>query len=136
MNTHRTLLILKPDGYKRNLLIPILRDLEHCVRVARVETRYLTKGDVRFLYGRYAGKSFYLPLQLFMISGASMIMELVGNHAVSRVRKIVGEGGYPYPKNTIRGNYATATRRNVVHCSDCTESAVNELYHFFPEELE
>ena len=150
MNPHRTLLILKPDGYKRNLLVPVLsyispplcdqfvgpiRNVEYPVRVIRIETRRLTDKDVNFLYGRYKREEFYEDLRFFMVHGPSIIMDMVGNHAVSRVRRRVGEGGYPYPPVTIRGRWATSTRRNVVHCSDCTKSAVRELKYFFPKDL-
>lgn len=137
MNPHRTLLILKPDGYKRNLLIPVLSDLaaRASAQAVRIETRYLTNRDVRLLYGRYVGEPFYEPLRLFMVSGPSMIMELVGNHAVKRVRERVGEGN-PYSLGTIRARYASSIRRrNVVHCSDSTKTAARELGYFFPKEI-
>jgi len=127
-------MILKPDGFKRNLLGSILEELaSHYLapRVNKIETRCLTTQDVNFLYGRYKDKSFYVPLRNFMMSAPSIVMELAGNHAVSRVRKIVGDGGYPYPEDTIRGLYATSTRHNVVHCSDCTKAAADELWYFF-----
>ena len=125
-------MILKPDGCKRNLLGTVLRAVEHCVRVVRIKTHQFTDKDVRFLYGRYEGEDFYEPLRRFTISGPSIVMELVGNHAVSRVRKLVGEGGCPYPKDTIRGSLATVMPRNVVHCSDSAAAAKRELGHFFP----
>ena len=134
MNPHRTLLILKPDGYKRNLLGVVLRELEHCTRVVQIETRRLMSKDAQFLYEQHKGKDFYKPLHRFMISGPSIMVELMGNHAVSRVRKLVGEGGIPYPKHTIRGSLAAAMPRNVVHCSDSTAAAMRELAYFFPRD--
>lgn len=136
-NAHRTLLILKPDGYKRNLLAAVLTHLvKHAgVRVTRIETRRLTRADIKALYGIYRAEYFYQPLCEFMMSGPSVIMELVGNHAVKQVRKCVGVGD-PYPVGTIRGQLASSIkRRNVVHCSDSAKSAMVELRYFFPRDL-
>jgi len=135
-------MIIKPDGYSLNVLPLVLFRLEMLrpsrVRAIRIDTRRLTHRDVKFLYGRYAKEPFYKSNQQFMMSGPVMIIELVGNHAVSRVRKLVGEAkGLKYPAGTIRWQFASPTvkRRNVVHCSDSTENAMKELANFFPKEL-
>lgn len=137
MDPHRTLFILKPDGYKRNLLAPVLNKLlpEH-VRLIRIDTRYLRDDDVSHLYGRYENAPFYESLRNFMVSDPVIIMELAGHNAVHRVRKRVGEGKFPYPAGTIRACFGSRIRqRNVVHCSDSVPHAARELAYFFPKSI-
>jgi nucleoside-diphosphate kinase len=131
-NPHETFILLKPDGTKRQLLVELLLRLKiHRLRVLSLKTVQLTASCVTLLYGQYRRQPYYQDLKRFMRSGDCIAIRVAGRNAISRVRKMIGVGGFPYPKRTFRGTYATTQRRNVVHASDSAETAKKELGHFF-----
>lgn len=135
-----TLVILKPDGVKKNLLIEvILRFQKENLKVSNLKEMKLNKELLREHYSHLIDKPFYKDLETFMLSDYVDVMIVSGEDAISRVRKIVGATD---PKkaenNTIRGMYGDKENmmRNVIHASDTTINAFNEIKRFYKEELE
>ena len=87
-------------------------------------------------YAEHKGKSFYEPLLEFITSGPVVVLALEGFQAVKALRHMMGTTD---PLNaapgSIRGDFATQIRYNLVHGSDSPEHAEHELSLFFaPEE--
>ena len=137
--TEQTLVLIKPDGVKRNLIGEI---------ISRIETKgYVIKDIKKFTaskellaahYAEHEGKPFYEPLLEFMLSGPIVAMIAEGNRVIEGFRKLAGTTDPTTAEpGTIRGDLArdqgTKVVQNIVHGSDSPESAAREIAIFFPE---
>jgi nucleoside-diphosphate kinase len=134
----QTFVMIKPDGIQRRLVGDI---------IARFERAGITIKAMKFLqvsqelaekhYAIHKGKPFYDGLINYITSGPVCVIMLEGNHAISRVRTMVGNTD-PNQANpgTVRGDYAQEIGRNIVHASDAFETAKHEITLWFnPEEI-
>ncbi len=131
----RTLVLVKPDAFARKLTGEIIARLER-KGLALVALRQMTIGRelAERLYGEHAGKPFFEPLVGFITSGPLVAMVLEGEQAVQAVSQVVGAtDSLQASSGSIRGDYGTAVRQNVVHRSDSVQSAAREAGLFFPE---
>jgi nucleoside-diphosphate kinase len=129
----RTLVIIKPDGVKKNLIGEVIRRFEQeGLRVIGLKMLKLSKGQAQGFYQVHKDKPFFDPLTDFMSSGPIVVMVLEGERAIERVREIMGATD---PKKaapgTIRAQYADNIQENIVHGSDSPESAAYEIPYFF-----
>jgi nucleoside-diphosphate kinase len=129
----RTLVIVKPDGVKKNLIGEVIRRFEQeGLRVIGLKMLKLSKDQAQGFYQVHKDKPFFDPLTDFMSSGPIVVMVLEGERAIERVREIMGATD---PKKaapgTIRAQYADNIQENIVHGSDSPESAAYEIPYFF-----
>ena len=132
-----TLVLVKPDGVKRNLIGEI---------IARCEKKGYTVLSLKLLepsrdllaahYAEHEGKSFYEPLMEFMSSGPVVAIALQGQRVIEGFRTLAGPTDpTTAPPGTIRGDlgrdWGTTVVQNLVHGSDSTESAERELALWF-----
>ena len=133
----QTLVLIKPDGVKRNLIGEI---------VARIERKGYVVADIRKFqptrellaqhYAEHEGKHFYEPLVEFMLSGEVVAIRVAGNRVIEGFRSLAG-GTDPTAAapGTIRGDFARdwglKVQQNLVHGSDSEESAARELALWF-----
>ncbi|MGA5822134.1 nucleoside-diphosphate kinase [Kitasatospora sp. NPDC094028] len=133
--SQRTLVLLKPDAVRRGLAGEIISRIERKAgwQLAAVELRTFDREILEQHYAEHVGRPFYEPLLEFMTSGPSIALIVEGEEVVKGVRMLAGatnplEAG----AGTIRGDYATITRENLIHASDSPESAEREIKIFFP----
>lgn len=130
-----TLVIIKPDAVRRRIVGQILERFERkglCIEEMRMTT--LTMEEASELYRQFVNEEFFNALVTFMCSGETVLLALSSVHdinVVQVVRTLVGPTNGIVP-GSIRGDFATSYRRNVVHASDSRESAKRELALFFP----
>lgn len=129
----RTLLIIKPDATKRNLIGEIIRRLEQSgfgIRALRMVR--LSPEKARKFYAVHEGKPFLDSLCAFMSSGAIVPMVLEKDNAVADLRLLIGATN---PKNaacgTLRSDLALDVEKNSVHASDSPDNAKTEIAFFF-----
>jgi len=129
-----TCLIVKPDGVMRGLVEEVKRRIEKSgLKIVKEKRMRLTREKAEALYEVHRGKDFFGPLINFMISGDIVAMIVEGENAIQIVRQLVGPTNPSNaPKGTIRGDFGTSTRENVVHASDSPESARYEISLLFP----
>lgn len=133
----RTLILIKPDGVRRNLVGEV---------IARIERKGYLISNLRMLhadrallekhYAEHAGKPFYEPLVEFMLSGPIVAIIAEGNRVIEGFRSLAGATDPTVAApGTIRGDLArdqgTKVVQNIVHGSDSTESAEREIALFF-----
>ena len=130
----RTLLIIKPDAVKRNLIGQIIDRLERArFRIAAMKMVKLTYDEARRFYAVHEGRPFLDELCTFMSSGpiVPMIVESDGD-TISGIRALIGATD---PKKahpgTIRYDLAVDMTKNSVHASDGEETARSEIIFFF-----
>ena len=135
--TESTLVLIKPDGVKRNLIGEVIRRCEQKgYSVAQLRKLTPTRELLAQHYAEHEGKPFYEPLLEFMLSGDVVAIELTGNRVIEGFRSLAGstEPTAASP-GTIRGDlgrdWGTKVVQNLVHGSDSKESAERELKLWF-----
>ena len=134
----RTLVIIKPDAVQRRLTGQIIHRFER--RGLRIVATKMIQIDVPLAerhYAEHKGKPFYETLIQYITAAPSVVMVLEGYKAISAVRRMLGATNPAEAEpGTIRADFATQTRYNLVHGSDGPETAEREIGLFFaPAEL-
>ncbi|MEU7066384.1 MULTISPECIES: nucleoside-diphosphate kinase [unclassified Streptomyces] len=133
--TQRTLVILKPDAVRRGLIGEIIGRIERKAgwTIPALELRTLDQETLETHYGEHKGKPFYEPLMGFMASGPVVVLVVEGERVIEGVRQLAGPTDpIAAAPGSIRGDFGSITRENLIHASDSEESAERELKLFFP----
>jgi nucleoside-diphosphate kinase len=131
----RTLILVKPDAFARNLTGEIIARFERKgLRLAALKQMTMDGELAERHYAEHVGKPFFEELVEFITSGPLVAMVLSGDQAVEAARQVIGATN-PLQATTgsIRGDYAIAVGQNMVHGSDSPESAAREVALFFPD---
>jgi nucleoside-diphosphate kinase len=131
----RTLILVKPDAFARNLTGEIVARFERKgLRLVALQLMTMTRELAAQHYAEHEGKGFYDELVDFITSGPLVAMVLEGESAIRAARQVIGATN-PLEANTgsIRGDYAISVGQNMVHGSDAPESAQREVGLFFPD---
>ncbi|MBD3257757.1 nucleoside-diphosphate kinase [candidate division GN15 bacterium] len=129
----RTLLIVKPDATKRNLIGHIVNRIERAgFNVVEMRMERLTEEQARKFYAVHEGKPFLNDLVAFMTSGPVVPMVLEKDNAVADLRTLIGATDPAKADcGTIRQEMAHDIEKNSVHASDSPENAKTEISFFF-----
>jgi nucleoside-diphosphate kinase len=131
----RTLILIKPDAFARNLTGEIIARFERKgLRLVAMKLMTMSRELAAQHYAEHEGKGFYEELVTFITSGPLVAMVLEGEQAVVAARQVIGTTD-PVEANTgsIRGDYAIEVGQNMVHGSDAPESSAREVALFFPD---
>jgi nucleoside-diphosphate kinase len=131
----RTLILVKPDAFARNLTGEIIARFERKgLRLAALQQMTMTRELAARHYAEHEGKPFYEELVAFITSGPLVARVLEGESAVEAARQVIGATNpLQASPGSIRGDYAIEVGQNMVHGSDATESAAREVGLFFPD---
>jgi nucleoside-diphosphate kinase len=131
----RTLILVKPDAFARNLTGEIIARFERKgLRLAALQLMTISRELASKHYAEHEGKPFYDELVTFITSGPLVAMVLEGEQAIVAARQVIGATN-PLEAGTgsIRGDYAVAVGQNMVHGSDAPDSAAREVRLFFED---
>ncbi len=137
MSTEKTLILVKPDGVRRQLIGEVISRVE--AKGYLVTSLRMMQADRALLerhYEEHKGKPFFEPLVEFMMSGPIVAMVAEGNRVIEGFRSLAGATDPTVAApGTIRGDLArdqgTKVVQNIVHGSDSPESAAREIEIFF-----
>ncbi len=134
----RTCVLVKPDAVCKNLTGAVLDRLAKAglaLRAAKMMRLKVQQAEE--FYGEHKGKPFYEPLIRFMTSAPIVVTVWEGEGATQKARSVMGStNSTEAAPGTIRREFGTNNRYNVVHGSDSVASAEREIRFFFkPEEL-
>ncbi len=131
----RTLILVKPDAFARNLTGEIIARFERKgLRLIGLKQMTMTRELAEQHYAEHEGKSFYEELVQFIASGPLVAMVLEGEQAIQAARQVIGATDpLQASPGSIRGDYAIEVGTNMVHGSDARESAAREVALFFPK---
>jgi nucleoside-diphosphate kinase len=131
----RTLILVKPDAFARNLTGEIIARFERKgLRLVALNQMTMDRDLAERHYAEHQGKSFYDELVGFITSGPLVAMVLEGEEAVTAARQVIGATNpLEAAPGSIRGDYAIEVGQNMVHGSDSPESAQREVSLFFPD---
>lgn len=135
----RSLVIVKPDGYRRGLTGEVLRRIE-AKGYTLVALQVMTPDRERLAqhYAEHEGKPFYEPLVEFMSSGPATFAIIEGQGCIPGFRSLAGATNpTEAAPGSIRGDlgrdWGLAVQQNIVHGSDSPESAAREIGIWFPQ---
>ena len=130
-----TLVLIKPDGVKRQLCGEILSRYERKgLEIKAMKLLQTPQELAEEHYAEHKDKPFIGELVDFITSGPVLAFILGGQNAVASVRAINGATNpLDATPGSIRGDYALTLDSNVVHASDSAESAAREMKLWFPE---
>ena len=130
-----TLVLIKPDGVKRQICGEILTRYERKGLIIKAMKLLQTPKELaQEHYAEHKDKPFFGELVDFITSGPVLAFVLAGKNAVTSVRTINGATNpVDATPGSIRGDYALTMDSNVVHASDSVDSAAREIHLLFPE---
>ena len=131
----RTLVLIKPDGVKRELIGKIINQYEEkSLEIVALKMITATIDNAKKHYNEHAEKDFFEELINYITEGKICAMILMGDRAIDVVRKINGDKDpLKAELGSIRGKFAIDKTQNLVHASDSTASVEREISIWFPE---
>ncbi|GAB2524608.1 nucleoside-diphosphate kinase [Nocardiopsis aegyptia] len=131
----RTLVLIKPDGVRRNIVGEVISRIERKgLRLVAMELRTLDADTARTHYEEHAERPFFGSLVEFITGGPLVAMVVEGERSVEAFRALAGATDpVTAAPGTIRGDFALEVQQNIVHGSDSTYSAEREIKLFFPD---
>ena len=131
----RTLILVKPDAVRRNLIGDVISRIERKgLKVVAMDLRTIDRETAQAHYAEHTGKSFFADVVDFIISGPVVALVAEGERAIEAFRGLAGATDpVKALPGTIRGDYAMEVGENIVHGSDSPEAAGREIKIFFPE---
>jgi nucleoside-diphosphate kinase len=136
MASERTLSIIKPDGVQKNLIGDIYSRFEKAgLQIVAAKMMHLTTEQAQGFYAVHKDRPFFGELVSYMTSGPVMVQALEGEDAVAKNRNIMGATNpADADAGTIRADHAESVGENIVHGSDATETAAEEIVFFFGDD--
>ncbi len=137
MKGKETLVLLKPEAVKRQLVGEIISRLEKAnFNIERMKLDRFPRETLAELYEEHKGKDFYESI-VGGFAGEPMVALILSGteNTIERVRTIIGATDpVEAAPGTIRGDYAHDMEPdNIMHASDSPESAAREIELFFPD---
>ncbi|HEV2812610.1 MAG TPA: nucleoside-diphosphate kinase [Solirubrobacteraceae bacterium] len=131
----RTLILVKPDAFARNLTGEIISRFESKgLRLAALKQMHVTEDLAKQHYAEHEGKPFFGELVDFITSSPLVALVLEGTDAIRAARQVIGATNpLEAAPGSIRGDFAIEVGKNMVHGSDSPESAARETKLFFPD---
>ena len=131
----RTLLLVKPDAFKRALTGEVISRFERKgLRIVALQHMTMSEELASQHYAEHEGKPFYGELVSFITSGPLVAMVMEGEEAVKAARQLIGATNpIEAAPGSIRGDFGLEVTFNMVHGSDSDESAEREIGIWFPE---
>jgi nucleoside-diphosphate kinase len=129
----RTLAIIKPDAFRKNLQGKIIsRYLQAGLRIVAMKQLQLTKKEAEGFYAVHKNRPFFPELTVFMSAGPSIVLILEGENAIQRNRELMGATDPSKAEpGTLRKDFADNIQENAVHGSDSPDTARFEMGYFF-----
>ena len=131
----KTVVLLKPDCYTRNLVGEVIGRFEKAgLAIKACKLMKLSDALLKEHYSHLADKPFFPEIVGFMQSSPVVALALEGENAINKVRDLIGPtDSTQAAKGTVRGDLGQDKMRNIVHASDAPETAAAELKRFFAE---
>lgn len=134
-DTSRTLILIKPDAFERNVTGEVLARFERKgLRIAALKLITADEATANEHYAEHVDKPFFGELVAFITGGPLVAGVLEGVEAVKASRQLIGATNpVEAATGSIRGDFGTEVTFNLVHGSDSDESAEREIGIWFPE---
>lgn len=133
--SEKTLILVKPDAFGRNLTGEILARFERKgLKLEALKLLTAPRDTAETHYAEHAERPFFGELVDFITGGPLVAAILSGDDAIKAARQLIGATNpLEAATGSIRGDFATQVGENMVHGSDSPESAAREIGIWFPE---
>ena len=134
--TQRTLIIVKPDGIQRHMAGEIISRFEKKgFKLVASKFMQIPRELAAKHYQVHQGKPFFDGVVKYLSSAPSLLMVWEAEGIIAMSRKMMGATfGYEAEPGTIRGDFSCSRGYNLIHGSDSTESAENEIKLYFKQD--
>jgi len=132
----RSFIAIKPDGVHRNLVGEVIERFESKgYKLVGIKVVVPTKQHAEKHYADLSARPFFPSLVKYFSSGPVVAMVWEGKGVIAGGRKLVGatDPNAAEP-GTIRGDFAIAIGRNIIHGSDSPDSAKAEISLWFKDD--
>lgn len=128
-----TLIILKPDAIKRKFVGTIIQRIEaKGFEIKDLKMIQLNKKICEEHYAHLKEKPFFEDILNFMTSSKVIVAIISGENVIEAMRRLIGNTNpLEASPGTIRGDFAFSTRHNIIHASDSSQTAKEEIKRFF-----
>ena len=132
----RTLILVKPDAFARNLTGEIIARFERKgLKLLALRQMVIERELAQRHYAEHEGKGFFQGLVDYITSEPVVAMVIEGEGAIEGCRSTIGATNpIKAAPGSIRGDYGQTIDRNLVHGSDSPESAAREVAIFFRDD--
>lgn len=129
----RSFIMLKPDCVKKGLIGQVISRIEQKgFKITAMKMLSLDEPILREHYPHLKDEPFFPEIVDYMSSGPVVAMIVEGHNALKGMRKLMGPTNSEEAEpGTIRGDFGTSTRFNIIHGSDSPENAEAEIHRFF-----
>ena len=129
----RSLIILKPDTIHRGLIWQVTARIEQRgFKIVAMKMSLVSKEKLDEHYGHHISRPFYPEIVSYMTMGPVVFIVVEGENAVNGMRQLCGATDPAIAEmGTIRADFATTIRYNLIHASDSVENAIIEIQRFF-----
>ena len=129
----RTLILIKPDGVCKDLIGEIIKRIENkSFKIVALKMIKPEQKKIEEFYEPHKGKLFFPGLIEFMQTAPCTAMIVEGEGVVKSIRELIGNRiPMEAVRGSIRGDFGSDGRRNIIHGSDSLESAKREIDCFF-----
>lgn len=131
----KTFALIKPTGLQRNLIGEIIRRIEQKgLMINAMKLVKVSKLQAEKHYDVHRNKEFYNELIESLIQGPSIALVISGKHSVEILRLLAGATDPTKSQpGTIRGDFSSDMRYNIIHTADSIERAKYEIDIYFDE---
>lgn len=131
----RTLILVKPDAFSRDLTGEVLARFERKgLQIKALKLVTADESTANEHYAEHKEKPFFGELVDFITGGPLVAAVLEGSEAVPAARQLIGSTNpVEAAPGSMRGDFALEVTTNMVHGSDSDESAEREIGIWFPE---
>lgn len=132
----KTFLAVKPEAFKRNDAVAIVKMLEQGLDAKCVSMKVYTPSNelAEAHYAVHSERPFFGELIASFTSGPILGMVWEGEGVIEKARTLMGATNPEEAAlGTIRKNFAKSISDNAIHGSDAAETAENEIKLHFPE---
>jgi nucleoside-diphosphate kinase len=128
MKSECTLIVIKPDGVRRQLVGKIISRFEDKgFRLIDLRFFIFSRQQASDFYSVHSSKPFFEELVSFITSGPVIACLIEGDNAITAVRLMAGATkSVEAAPGTIRGDFGLGLTENLIHASDSPESFIKE----------
>jgi nucleoside-diphosphate kinase len=128
MKNECTLIVIKPDGIRRQLVGKIISRFEDKgFRLINLRFFIFSRHQASEFYSVHSSKPFFEELVSFITSGPVIACLIEGVNAITAIRLMAGATkSFEAAPGTIRGDFGLGLTENLIHASDSPESFIKE----------
>ena len=135
MAYQKTFAMFKPGALQRRIVGELITRMERKgLKIISMKLMLASEKLLQEHYAEHKGTPFFDDLASYVSSSPLLALVVAGEDAIPMLRLLCGATKVDQAvPGTIRGDFAAATTKNIIHASDSPESAEREIALWFEE---